>query len=124
MKQSQSLFLLLCLLFSQATFALRCGHALVDLGDYKADVIDKCGEPESIETHIESRGESNFASGSQSNHRRSYSGAAVGFGQQHYVEIEVIVEEWIYDFGRRRLQQYLRFENGKLKEIKSVGRGD
>ena len=124
MKQSQLLLLWLFLSFPTATFALRCGHALVDLGDYKADVIEKCGEPESIETHVEKRGESNFASGSQSNNRRFYSGAAVGFGQQQYVEIEVIVEEWIYDFGRRRFQHYLRFENGKLKEIKSLGRGD
>jgi hypothetical protein len=36
---------------------------------------------------------------------------------------EIQIEEWVYNFGSSRLKQYLRFENGELKEIKSLGRG-
>ncbi|MEQ1528847.1 MAG: DUF2845 domain-containing protein, partial [Methylococcales bacterium] len=32
-------------------------------------------------------------------------------------------EEWVYNFGRSRLKQHLRFENGVLKEIRNLGRG-
>jgi len=111
-------------LFSQSVFALRCGHVLVNIGDTKHDVIEKCGEPESMESHIERRGEENYANGSQFNGRRQYPRTGINYGQNRYVEVEVVIDEWIYDFGRRRLQQYLRFENGRLKEVKSAGRGD
>lgn len=119
MNKSKLLLLSLCLLFSNAVFALRCGHELVDIGDYKEDVIEKCGEPESIETHIEIRG----ASDRFGARTRVSPGTSINLGQQHWTEIEVVVEEWIYNFGRRRLQKYLRFENGRLKEIKDLGRG-
>lgn len=131
MKSLSLLLLSSCLLFSSTVFALRCGHVLVDLGDSKQDVLDKCGDPESVDSHIESRGvvsstnASQYAGISQNNPNglRSYTGGALSYGQQQYGEITVIVDEWIYDFGRRRLQQYLRFENGRLKEVKTLGRG-
>ena len=118
MKQLALLFLSLCLLFPNAAVALRCGDKLLALGDYKEDVIAKCGEPESVESHVERRGSSYFGSNSQ--FQRS---GGTAFGQQQFVEIEVIVDEWVYDFGRRRFQQYLRFENGRLKEIRRLNRG-
>jgi hypothetical protein len=117
-----SLFLF-CLSISPPTFALRCGHELVDIGDNKNDVLDKCGDPESVDSHIERRGASNYANARIGDGQYNR-GNSLGYGQQHYIEIDVLVEEWVYDFGRRRLQQYLRFENGRLKEIKTMGRGD
>jgi Protein of unknown function (DUF2845) len=119
MKQSKLLLMSLCFLFSHPVFALRCGHTLVDLGNYKEEVIDKCGEPESIETHIEIRGVTNRFGG----RTRPSPGTSINFGQQQYTEIEVVVEEWIYDFGRRRFQKHLRFENGRLTEINDLGKG-
>lgn len=114
--------LLVLLLFPPSIYALRCGHELVDIGDNKNDVLDKCGEPESIDSHIERRGASNYANARIG--RGAYQGNSIGYGQQNYIEVDVVVEEWIYNFGRRRLEQYLRFENGRLKEIKTLGRGD
>jgi hypothetical protein len=111
MKQSKLLLLSLCILFSHPVFALRCGYTLVDIGNYKEEVIDKCGEPQSIESHIERRGVSNVVGQSQ----------YYGNGTILYTEIEVVVEEWIYDFGRRKFKQYMRFENGRLTEIKDLG---
>jgi len=125
MKHSKLLLFSLFLIFSPTVFALRCGHELVNLGDYKQDVIDKCGEPISIDSHIERRGDSNFTNLSRrfSNGIRSLPNTSINFGQQYYTEVEVTVEEWIYDFGHRKFRQRLRFENGRLKEIKRLGRG-
>jgi hypothetical protein len=124
MKPSEFILLFLMLFISAPSFALRCGHDLVDLGDNQEDVIDKCGEPESIDTHIERRRTGNYANIGHYGNGQRRPRTSFGYGQNNFVEVDVVVEEWIYDFGRRRLQQYLRFENGKLKEIKALGRGD
>jgi len=119
MKLSKLVLMFLCILLSHPAFALRCGRALVDIGDYKEDVIDKCGEPEYIDTHIELRGViDRFGARTRPSPETS-----INLGQQHFTEIEVVVEEWIYDFGRRRFQKRLRFENGRLTEIKDLGYG-
>ena len=125
MKLSKRLFLCFCIIvFSPVSFAIRCGHELVDLGDHKQDVLRKCGEPESIDTHIEIRGVSDFADETQylPDGMRRFPNASVSIGQQRYMEVEVVVEEWVYDFGRRRFKQYLRFENGRLRQINNLGR--
>lgn len=118
MKYKTLLFLTLFLWGSNSAYALRCGDKLLSIGDSKEVVVDLCGEPETMETHIERRGSSYFGSGSQ-----FQQGNGTTIGQQQYVEIEIVVDEWIYDFGRRRLQQYLRFENGRLREIRSLKQG-
>ncbi|MEQ1622762.1 MAG: DUF2845 domain-containing protein [Methylococcales bacterium] len=118
MKYSLLFLLTLFIWGSSPAFALRCGDKLLSLGDSKEEVVELCGEPESMETHIERRGSSYFGSGSQ-----YQQGSGSTIGQQQYVEVEVVVDEWIYDFGRRRLQQYLRFENGRLREIRSLKQG-
>lgn len=100
---------------SNPASALRCGRELVTIGDYKAEVYDKCGEPESIETHSE------FAS--QSNNARIRTRNFNSGMRQQYTQ-EIKVEEWIYNFGSRRLKQYLRFENGRLVYIETLGRGN
>lgn len=119
-------WLLVCVitLGAQSAFALRCGHSLVQEGDYKADVLDKCGEPDSVDSHYERRGSANHANaGIYDYNNRRHQGNSFNYGQQNYQEVEVLVEEWIYDFGRARLRKLLRFENGKLKEVESLGKG-
>lgn len=119
MKQTGLLTILFCLLLPDISYALRCGRELVQIGDRKYDVIEKCGEPESVERHFERRGFQSSASIGQ-----RFSPDTIRLGQQRYTEIEISVEEWIYNFGHSRLRQYLRFENGELTEIKNLGRGD
>ncbi|HEY8036453.1 MAG TPA: DUF2845 domain-containing protein [Methylobacter sp.] len=89
-------------------FAMRCGHNLVIEGYYKDQVIALCGQPESIEAHTEVVS-------------RTIHFPFRTLDLQHYEEIQV--EEWIYNPGPFRFKQYLRFENGVLVEIKSLGRG-
>lgn len=108
MKNSSTWVLVLSLCSFNAVSAMRCGHDLVELGDYKGDVLARCGEPESVETRTK-------IIGSTLHHPRRT------LDIQQFEEIQI--EEWIYNFGASRLQQYLRFENGELKEIKSLGRG-
>ena len=108
MKISASWVLVLSLCSFNAASAMKCGHKLVELGDYKGDVLARCGEPESIENRTK-------IVGSALHHPRRT------LDLQQYEEVKI--EEWVYNFGSYRLQQYLRFENGVLKEIKSLGRG-
>lgn len=114
----------LCLLFSAPLYALRCGHSLVQPSDYKDYVYDICGAPDYIESHYERRGNVNHADATQYNfnrHRR-FPNNSFNYGQKYYEEVEVLVEEWVYDFGSARLRKLLRFENGRLKQIENLGR--
>lgn len=108
MKNSVIWILILGLCCLDSAFAMRCGHNLVGVGDRKSDVLNLCGEPDSIETHTEIVAKTL---------RYPYRTLDI----QHYEEIQV--EEWLYNPGPSRFKQYLRFENGVLKEVKSLGRG-
>ncbi len=119
MKWFALIMLLLCLPFSKTAFALRCQHELIKIGDHKTRVSDLCGFPESIDKHIERRG-----SGDSADITHRFSKGRLKYGQNRYREIEVSVEEWVYNFGSTRLRQYLRFENGRLTDIETLGRGD
>ncbi len=88
-----------------------CGHALVLEGDYKLQVLEKCGYPDFQENRIEYR--STVIRGSE-------------IGQSGFDiirEVPVTIEEWTYDFGPHRFMQWLYFENGRLLLIKNLGYG-
>lgn len=107
----RSLLLLLLLMQANTAFSIstmRCGSNIIELGDDKYKVVEICGEPESI----------------------SYRSKIVGNILHHprrtldieqYEEVQV--EEWIYNFGRNRIKELLRFENGILVEIRDLKRG-
>jgi len=109
MKFSHTWILLLGLCSLNVAYGMRCGHNLVELGDYKEKVLELCGEPESVERRSKLAGSTLYFP-----HRT--------LDIQQYEEIKI--EEWVYNFGHSRLKQYLRFENGELKEIKTLGRGN
>jgi hypothetical protein len=114
----------LCFLLSEPLFALRCGHSLVETGDYRVDVYDKCGEPDSVESHMERRGMANQANIAlfNSNGNQRFPGNNFNYGQSYFADSDVLVEEWIYDFSRERLRKLLHFENGRLMAIYDIGR--
>lgn len=112
--------MMICCIYSGSIFALKCGRSLVELGDYREDVYDKCGEPDTIQSHYERRSSLNHAEVNPLS--RQLRNNALSYGQAHYREVEILVEEWRYDFGRQRLRKLLRFENGKLIEIVNLGR--
>jgi len=118
MKLTSILLLLLLEFFSVPVFALRCEHHVIEINDSTTDVLRKCGEPYSIDSHVERRTVSSFAAINDT------PVVPIINGQQYVTEVDVNVEEWVYDYGRTRMQQYLRFENGRVKETKALGRGE
>jgi hypothetical protein len=108
MKNSATWVLILSLCSFNALSAMRCGRNLIILGDHKSDVLAQCGKPKSIEYRTK-------VVGSTLHHPRRT------LDIHEYEEIQI--EEWLYNFGSYRLQYYLSFENGLLKEIRSLGKG-
>lgn len=104
-KRIYLLSLCLCL-YAPSTWALRCGSSLVNAGDYKVEVLQKCGEPVFADSRIELR----FV---------KLQGTGMEIGQY----IPIMIDEWTYDFGSNRFVQLLRFENSRLVGIESLGYG-
>lgn len=105
----KKLALLLCLLcIATDALAFRCGHELVQVGDHKWDVLEKCGDPERVDQRIAVRG---------SRLRHPY-----GALEENRYE-EVVIDEWIYNFGPRKFKQFLLFENGVLTKIQNLDYG-
>lgn len=102
---------LLVLMFSMMSsdaWALRCGNQLVQIGEHKIEVLDKCGEPDFVDKRIGFRGS-----------RLHPPGGALELDQFEEVEIE----EWTYDFGPHKFRQFLQFENSVLKKIDHLNYG-
>jgi len=74
-------------------FDFRCGSRIITIGDYRYDVLRKCGEPSHMEVWQEVRFIRDFGEG------------------------PVTVEGWEYNLGSTNFIRYLRFENGRLRRI-------
>lgn len=89
--------------------ALRCGSRLVRDGDTRAEVRDLCGEPTDVQTTtILRRPHYDF------NGRLLYYGDGV---------VEVPVEVWTYNFGPYKLMRRIRFVDGLIDDIETLGYG-
>ena len=108
MKKSALLILLLALAGTDSAFAMRCGQNVILRGIHKIEVLQKCGEPDFADERY-------GISGSRLRHP----------GRTLDIERfeDILIEEWIYNFGPRRFKQYLRFENGILREIRDLEYG-
>jgi hypothetical protein len=122
-----SLPLLTCLLASPAALALRCGSDVIDEGMRKVEVENKCGPPASKDSRIEYR-----TVRKQRSIREDYNGYNDLYELRHRRDrhseeevetVQVVIEEWVYNFGATRFMQLLIFEDGRLKEIKDMGYG-
>jgi hypothetical protein len=89
----------------------------VSIGDTKSQVVDKCGEPDHIESWEEERIKKDYYY--TYDHYRSYEGYREPFLAKEYVRIE----EWTYNFGPTTFIRYLLFEKGRLKKIKDGDKG-
>jgi hypothetical protein len=107
----RTLLLLVLLMQADAAFSIstmRCSSNIIELGDDKYKVLDICGEPESISYRTK-------IIGSILHHPRRT------LDIEEYEEVQI--EEWVYNFGRNRIKELLRFENGILVEIRDLKRG-
>lgn len=94
--------------------AFWCEGRLVLEGDRAYEVRSRCGEPASEITRMESR--------------TSYRGGAVDRGSGTVYggstdTVTVQVDIWVYDFGRTRFMEELRFHDGVLVSMTRLGRG-
>jgi len=89
--------------------AMRCGSRIVRDGDTLTAVHDLCGEPSDVQTRAILRRPSYFVGG-----QRYYFGDAM---------VEVPVEIWTYNFGPYKLMRRIRFVDGLVEEIETLGYG-
>lgn len=92
-----------------AADALRCGTRLVTEGDTRAQVEARCGAPADITRRTR------LAAPIIWRHGRPY---RVGDSA-----IEVVVEEWTYNLGPQRFMRRVRFEDGVVIAVETLGYG-
>jgi hypothetical protein len=102
--------------------AFRCDSFVIDVGMHKAEVMKKCGLPAMRDQRIEKRRQSLTQSQGKLAVRTVPAQTSQNFVQNER-EIEIQIEEWIYNFGSQRFMQLLIFEDGRLKQIQDLGYG-
>src|SRR4051812_6941951 len=95
-------------LSTSSAWAMYCGNRIVLPGQSQREVLYKCGEPDTSDRQV--------------TYRRLEEPGAFG-ALRGYVDIPVVTERWVYNFGPQRLMQELWFENGRLIAIQPLGYG-
>ena len=99
--------------------SLACDGRIVSTGDSRYDVKSICGEPDDASQRVEYRTVRGRVSGPCA---RDRSGKLRCQNSREEV-VEVVVDEWIYDFGRNRFVEYLTFEQGHLLSVREGSYG-
>ena len=114
-----STMLVVALLAAEPAVAFRCGSKLVKDGMHEVQVVAVCGEP-TTRRHLgyalrsyDYRLRRNTGPGWTADHSPGY-----GLLTQ-----EVIITEYVYNFGPRKLMRRLIFEGGVLVTIETIGYG-
>ena len=101
--------LLLALAAPASADGLRCGSKLITDGDPRSKVRQFCGEPTDVQTRTILR--------------RPYfnvGGRTYSYGDGY---VEIPVEIWTYNFGPYKLMREIRFVDGRVEEIQTLGYG-
>ncbi len=115
------LLLLLAIGFAEPALALRCGNKLVQRGDPIPKVLKYCGEPVATQQRSIVRRGIPRSRVFRDRRLRDYSEDELLINDRSYVE--VLVEEWTYNFGPRKLMRIIRFENGLVADVTELGYG-
>ena len=106
------------MLLADDAHALRCGTKIVRDGMHEAQVIAICGEPTTRR---------DIGRTLRGPDLRTYPTDPRYPTDRYYYPIpyptEVVVTEYVYNFGPRRLMRRLIFEGGVLVSIESIGYG-
>src|SRR5260221_1996394 len=94
--------------------SLSCNGRIVSTGDSRYDVRAVCGEPDDVSQRVEYRTVTGRVAGPCV---RDASGKLRCQNTREEV-IEVVIDEWIYDFGKNRFIEYLTFEQGHLRSVR------
>jgi len=101
--------------------AMRCGSKIVKKGDLYTKIRKFCGEPDAIQRRSAFRGGGVYSSSGVTISNSSVSGGKTVYGTGYSEEI--VIEEWTYNRGNRKLVRVIRFENGRVVNIESEGYG-
>ena len=110
--------LLLGMLAADPAHAFRCKNKLVKDGMHEQQVVAICGKPTTMRNlgwalrSFPITRRSTYPGG---HNDRTYPGASISQ--------EVIITEYVYNFGPRRLMRRLVFEGGVLVTIETIGYG-
>ncbi len=104
--------LIACFPLSVVANSLQCGNRVLTNGATQAEVVSRCGQPTQVE-HQSIDSESATAAPPLP--------ALPPIGLRSATEIPV--EVWTYNFGPNRLMERIRFENGVVVRIESLGYG-
>jgi hypothetical protein len=89
--------------------AMRCGSKLIREGDTRSLVRDFCGEPSDIQTRSILRRPIVSLNG-----RRTIVGDGL---------VEIPIEIWTFNFGPSKLMREVRFVDGRVENINTLGYG-
>lgn len=103
--------------FSAPAFAFRCGNRIVTVDMHEAEVRRACGAPTTMR-HI-GRALRDVDVGAE----RHQGGWTLRRHPGFRFTQEVIVTEYVYNFGPRKLMRRLVFEGGILVSIEKLGYG-
>jgi hypothetical protein len=95
-----------------ASETIRCGDRLVDEGDTRDTVRAKCGDPTDISKSVALK--------------RVAISSRIIKSRVLYTDdqaIEIPIESWIYNFGSNRFMVRLRFVDGTVESIETLGYG-
>lgn len=112
--------LVFTMLVSDPALAFRCKSKIVKDGMHEVQVLAICGEPTTVR-HIGYTLKA-YNLGWRSSYPGGLSTERVypGYSNLHQ---EVVVTEYVYNFGPRKLMRRLIFEGGVLVRIESIGYG-
>jgi hypothetical protein len=89
--------------------SLECDGKIISRGTTLAEVAAACGEAAQVD------------------HKSVYNGAGISTGGQPSAlvgsTVEVQIEVWTYNFGPNKLMQRIRFQDGVVVRIESLGFG-
>jgi hypothetical protein len=98
--------------------AMRCGSRLISEGDPREKVLNECGPPADVQSWEEERYYDYDAPPPPYLHREFQR-----YGNAYRVKVHVKVEVWTYNYGPSRFMDYVRIENGKVRDVYSGGYG-
>lgn len=110
--------LALGLLLPETAAAFRCGNKLVKDGMHEVEVVAICGEP-TFKKHL------GYAIRNVNirEHQVSVPGWTITRAPGYYYPAEVMVTEYVYNLGPRKLTRRLVFEGSLLVSVETLGRG-
>ncbi len=111
--------LILPIISESSSAAMRCGSGLISMGDHQAEVISLCGLPAYQKT------KRIYRSGIPRRGAYTLHNSLINRELLRHDKsvIEVSVDMWVYNFGRRLFMQEVIFEDGRVSNIRSLGYG-